>query len=151
MKVSIASDHGGLSLKSKVAKALESEGYEVVDFGVFEQTSVDYPDYAKLVGNSVLTNETEKGILICTTGIGMSIAANKMTGIRAALCHNEDCAKYSRLHNNANVLCMGQKYVGEKLGVQIAKMFLRTEFEGGRHATRVGKFDSMNTCSYSGD
>lgn len=141
MKISIASDHGGYRLKDAIAEALKADGHEVEDFGVHTPDSVDYPDYAQLVGNSVKDQKSEFGILICTTGIGMSIAANKIFGVRAALCHNEDSAEFSRRHNNANVLCMGAKYVGAKLGIQMAKLFIRTEFEGGRHAARVSKFE----------
>ena len=144
-KISIASDHGGFALKEPVANALQNAGYEVIDFGPQSADSVDYPDYAKKVGNSVKHSESDLGILICTTGIGMSIAANKMIGIRAALAHNEDSAHFGRLHNNANIMCMGIKYVSPELGAKMALIFASTEFEAGRHARRVDKFDHMNS------
>lgn len=144
MKISIAADHGGFSLKASIVKTLQDAGYEVKDFGTFSTESVDYPDYAKMVGNSVRHAESDIGILICITGIGMSIAANKMIGIRAGLCHNEDSAALARRHNNANVLCMGGKYISPELGGKMAKIFAETQFEGGRHERRVQKFDRMN-------
>ena len=144
MKISIAADHGGFPLKDPVVKALRDAGYEVEDFGTFSPDSVDYPDYAKKVGNSVKHAQSDIGILICTTGIGMSIAANKMIGIRAALAHNEDSAEFGRRHNNANVLCMGAKYLSPELASKMAVIFAKTQFEAGRHERRVAKFDRMN-------
>lgn len=141
MKIAIGADHGGYQLKNSLAKSLEDAGFEVEDFGTNSPDSVDYPDFAKKVGAAVASGECGRGILICTTGIGISISANKIAGIRAALCHSVDGAKYSRLHNDANVLCMGAKYVGKKLAFEMAKTFLSTDFEGGRHARRVGKIE----------
>ncbi len=139
MKIALAADHGGFQLKNSIVKYLQDAGFDVVDFGTNTCDSVDYPDYAKLVGNAVNSGECDFGVLVCTTGIGISISANKVSGIRAALCHNVDGAKFSRLHNNANVVCMGAKYVGKKLANEMVKTFLETSFEGGRHARRVNK------------
>jgi len=138
-KFSIGCDHGGLELKNAIIRALSGE-YEISDVGVYTSESVDYPDFSKLVCDSVIIGASDFGVLVCTTGIGMSIAANKQKGIRAALCHNEDCAKFSRLHNNANVVCLGQKYVPAALAEKIVRTFASTEFEGGRHERRVCKF-----------
>lgn len=142
MKIALAADHGGFQLKNSMLKFLQDAGFETVDFGTNTCDSVDYPDYAKLVGNAVVNGGCDFGVLVCTTGIGISISANKIKGIRAALCHNCDGAKFSRLHNNANVICMGAKYVGKKLANEMLKTFLETEFEGGRHARRVGKMEA---------
>lgn len=141
MKIALGADHGGYQLKNSVLETLKNGGFEVADFGTNSADSCDYPDFAKLVANAVASGECDFGVLVCTTGIGISIAANKVKGVRAALCHNTDCAKFSRLHNNANVVCMGAKYVGKKLADEIVKTFLQTEFEGGRHARRVSKIE----------
>ena len=138
-KISIGCDHGATTLKDALVKSLGND-FEITDEGTFGTESVDYPDFAKKVCDSVKDGKADFGILLCTTGIGMSIAANKVRGIRAALCHNEDCAKFSRLHNNANVICMGAKYVPAELAEKMVKIFAETEFEGGRHQRRVGKF-----------
>ena len=138
--LSIGSDHGGFALKCALAKSLSAAGYEVADRGPADSSSVDYPDFAKLVCGDVNSGKADLGVLICTSGIGMSIAANKIRGIRAALCLSEDAAKFSRLHNNANVLCMGSKYLTPTLAESIASIFASTEFEGGRHERRVCKF-----------
>ena len=139
-KFSIGSDHGGFELKQALISSLEKEGYEVVDCGSFDTSSVDYPDFAKLVCNDVNAKNVDFGVLVCTSGIGMSIAANKVKGIRAALCLNLDAGKFSRLHNNANVCCLGAKYLDVPTAVEIVKTFSNTEFEGGRHCRRVDKF-----------
>ncbi|MBO5254365.1 MAG: ribose 5-phosphate isomerase B [Opitutales bacterium] len=139
-KFSIGSDHGGFELKQALISSLEKEGYEVIDCGCFDTSSVDYPDFAKLVCNDVNAKNVDFGVLVCTSGIGMSIAANKVNGIRAALCLNLDAGKFSRLHNNANVCCLGAKYLDVPTAVEIVKTFSNTEFEGGRHCRRVDKF-----------
>lgn len=141
MKISLGADHGGYQLKNSILESLQNAGFEVLDFGTNSADSCDYPDFAHKVANSVVSGESDFGVLVCTTGIGISIAANKVKGARAALCHNVDCAKFSRMHNNANVICMGAKYVGKKLGAEMVKTFIATEFEGGRHARRVGKIE----------
>lgn len=138
-KISIGCDHGATVLKDALVKSL-ADGFEIIDEGTFGTESVDYPDFAKKVCDSVKSGKVDFGVLLCTTGIGMSIAANKVRGIRAALCHNEDCAKFSRLHNDANVICMGAKYVPAELADKMVRIFAETEFEGGRHRRRVDKF-----------
>ena len=142
MKISIASDHGGFDLKSQVLEYLKSKNFSVTDEGCFDKSSVNYPDYAKKVCKSILDKKSDMGILICTTGIGISMTANKFEGIRAALCLNEDMAMMTRLHNNANVLCMGAKYTPIELAKKIIDNFFSTEFEGGRHQIRVDNINS---------
>ena len=138
--LSIGSDHGGFALKEHLVKSLSDAGYTVLDKGPADTASVDYPAYAKAVCGDVNTGKADFGVLVCTSGIGMSIAANKIRGIRAALCLSEDAGKFSRLHNNANVLCLGAKYLTPELADSIAKTFLSTDFESGRHERRVNKF-----------
>lgn len=142
-KLSIAADHGGFELKEELVKALRGAGYEVADKGCFGRESVDYPDFAKLVCDDVNGGGAELGVLVCTSGIGMSIAANKISGIRAALCLSVDAGKFSRLHNNANVCCLGAKYLDAQTALEIVETFAQTEFEGGRHSRRVDKFMSF--------
>ena len=137
MKVAMGSDHGGYTLKQTVKGYLQQKGYEIVDFGTDSTQSCDYPVYAEKVAESVAKGECELGILICGTGIGMSMAANKVTGIRAAVVGDYFSAKYTRLHNNANILCMGERVTGPGAACEIAELFLTTEFEGGRHEKRV--------------
>ena len=137
--IAIGCDHGGFELKSIINKFLEDNGYEYVDCGTYNEDSVDYPDIAKLVCKKVQTGECEKGILVCGTGIGMNMCANKHKGIRAAQCHDTFSAKMTRIHNNANVLTMGGRVVGSELAKDIVKEFLTNEFEGGRHENRVNK------------
>ncbi len=139
MKLAIGSDHAGFILKEKIKAQLLSDGHELVDLGCHSTDSADYPDYGYAVSHAVARGECEKGILVCSTGIGMSMAANKVAGIRAALCHDLFTAEMSRKHNDANVLALGAKCVGEKLGVEIAETWLATPFEGGRHQRRVDK------------
>lgn len=141
-KIALGSDHGGFELKVEIKKYLEAKGYEVLDFGTNDGSSVDYPDYAKPVGKAVVSKEADCGILICGTGIGISIAANKIEGIRAALCHNVWTTRLTREHNDANVLCMGGRVIGPGIALEMVDVFLDTEFEGGRHATRVGKIEA---------
>lgn len=141
MKLVIGNDHAGVEFKEKLVKALEERGHEVINVGTDSLESVDYPDIAVLVGEKVLDEEAKFGILICGTGIGISIAANKVEGIRAALCHNEFTARMARLHNNANIVALGARVIGDELGKAIVDTFVTTEFEGGRHARRVGKIE----------
>lgn len=135
--IAIGSDHGGYRLKEEVKKYLEEKNIEFVDFGCKSEESVDYPDIAKEVAKAVQSKKYEQGILICRSGIGMSIVANKFKGIRCALCHNEYTAKYSRLHNNANILAMGADDLTTNEAVCILRMWFATEFEGGRHLERL--------------
>ncbi|MCS7083921.1 MAG: ribose 5-phosphate isomerase B [Aquificaceae bacterium] len=137
MRIAIGSDHAGFELKEFIKKSLLSAGYEILDFGTNSCNPVDYPVFAKKVCLSVINQETTAGILICGTGIGMSISANKIKGIRAALCSEELSARLSRLHNNANVLCLGARIIGTELALSIVKAWLSTPFEGGRHQKRV--------------
>jgi ribose 5-phosphate isomerase B len=139
MKIALGCDHGGLEHKNAIGEFLKENGFEVVDFGIYEQVSVDYPDIAKKVCESIINGETERGILVCGTGIGMSIAANKYKGIRAAACSEHFSAKYTRLHNNSNVLCLGGRVVGVGTAIELADLFVNTEFEGGRHQNRIDK------------
>lgn len=139
MKIALGCDHGGLEHKNAIGEFLKEAGHEVVDFGIYEQVSVDYPDIAKKVCESIVNGETERGILVCGTGIGMSIAANKYKGIRAAACSEHFSAKYTRLHNNSNVLCLGGRVVGIGTAIELAELFVNTEFEGGRHQNRIDK------------
>ena len=142
MKIAIGNDHAGVEFKNKIMQELRSKGYEVVNVGTDTLDSVDYPDVAKEVSEKVINGEVNFGILICGTGIGISIAANKIKRIRAALCHNEYTAKQARLHNDANILALGARVIGDELGKAIVKTFLNTEFEGGRHARRVSKMEN---------
>ncbi|WP_042354378.1 ribose 5-phosphate isomerase B [Bacillus rubiinfantis] len=139
MKVALASDHGGIHIRQEIAKLLEELNIEYVDFGCDCETSVDYPDYALPVAEKVASGEFDRGILICGTGIGMSIAANKVKGIRCALCHDTFSAKATRAHNDTNMLAMGERVIGPGLAREIASIWLTGEFEGGRHEGRIGK------------
>lgn len=143
MKIAIGCDHGGLEHKNAIGEFLKEKGFEVVDFGIYEQVSVDYPDIAKKLCESILKGETERGILVCGTGIGMSIAANKYKGIRAAACSEHFSAKYTRLHNNSNVLCLGGRVIGVGTAIELADIFVNTEFEGGRHQKRIDKITEI--------
>lgn len=139
----IGSDHAGLELKAALATHVGAAGHTVVDLGPNEAKSVDYPDFAKAVCAKVLETPGSAGILVCGTGIGMSMAANRIPGIRAALCVNEYLARMTRLHNDANILCLGERVIGQGLAASIADVFLETAFEGGRHQRRV---DMIETC-----
>ncbi len=141
MKLAIGCDHGGFLLKQEVVSYLKEKGYDVIDCGCDSLDSVDYPVYAKKVSNYVSNNEVTFGILICTTGIGMSICANKFKGVRAALVSNEDCCMMTRMHNNSNVLCMGAKYTTKEQAFKYCDIFLNTNFEGGRHLRRVEQIE----------
>jgi ribose 5-phosphate isomerase B len=139
MKIAIGSDHRGFDVKRRVVQILGQLGHEVIDFGPAGSESVDYPDFAFQVGKAVGAGQVERGILICGTGIGMCIAANKVPGVRAAPCHDSITAEMSRRHNNANILCLSADLLGAELIDRMLKIWLETEFEGGRHARRVDK------------
>lgn len=139
MKIAIGSDHGGYELKGKLIKYMEDLGYEVVDHGTYSKDSVDYPDYGEKVAKSVVDGNEDLGVVICGTGIGISIAANKVKGARAALCGDTFSATMARQHNNANVIALGARVTGDELAKAILKAFLDSSFEGGRHARRVEK------------
>ncbi|MFP4055625.1 MAG: ribose 5-phosphate isomerase B [Candidatus Brocadiia bacterium] len=144
MKVAIGSDHAGLRAKRQAAKTLEELGHEVVDVGTDSEASTDYPDYALRVARKVASSECDAGILCCGTGIGMSMAANKVPGIRAAVCHNEYTCEMARRHNDANILCMGGRVLDERRVDELVRLFLRTPFEGGRHLRRVRKVNDLD-------
>ena len=137
MKIAIGCDHGGFEHKNAIAEHLKERGFEVTDFGIYENKSVDYPEIAMKVANSVAAGENTLGILVCGTGIGMSIAANKVNGIRAAAVSDHFSAKYTRLHNNANILCLGGRVIGVGTALELADLFVDTEYEGGRHQKRL--------------
>ncbi len=138
-KIGIASDHGGYCLKQAVFSHLLEQEIYMEDYGCFAPESVDYPDYAKSLAKGIKRGEIHMGILICGTGIGMSISANKIAGIRAALCNDSYSAEMARRHNDANVLTMGERVIGEGLAKKIALTFIQSEFDGGRHQRRVNK------------
>lgn len=140
--ISIASDHGGFDLKQKVIAHLQDRGYEVKDFGTYDRSSCDYPDFARPAAQAVASGEAERGIVICTTGIGVSITANKIPGIRCALCGDTTTAHLTREHNDANMLALGAAITGELLALDIVDVFLSTEFSHGeRHQRRVDKIE----------
>ncbi|MDW8066660.1 MAG: ribose 5-phosphate isomerase B [Aquificaceae bacterium] len=137
LTIAIGSDHAGYPLKEKIKEFLLSKGYKVIDFGTQSMDSTDYPLFARDVCLAVQRNEAQRGILVCGTGIGMCITANKFRGIRAALCMNEYMARTSRKHNDANVLCLGNRIMGDDLALAVVEAWLSTDFEGGRHERRV--------------
>ena len=139
MKIAIGCDHGGLEHKNAIAEHLKQRGFEVIDFGIYEQKSVDYPDIAVKVTSAITSDECELGILVCGTGIGMSIAANKVKGIRAAACSEHFSAKYTRMHNNSNILCLGGRVIGIGTALELVDLFIDTPFEGDRHQRRIDK------------
>jgi len=149
MKIAIGSDHAGFRLKEIIKNYLLNEGIEVSDFGTHTEESVDYPDYAIKVAERVAKGEFDFGILICGTGIGMSITANKVKGIRAALCNDLFTAHASREHNNANILCMGGRVVGDEVAKEIVKTFLSSTFQGGRHLRRITKISDYENKANS--
>lgn len=144
MKIVIASDHAGFFLKEKIKDFLQKEGHEVLDMGAYSSVSVDYPEYGFKAIEKLLKGEAERGILICGTGIGMSIFANRFPGIRAALCHEPFSAQMARRHNNANVLVLGGRLIGDGMAVEIVRVFLTTEFEAGRHERRILLIDELS-------
>ncbi len=141
MKLVIGNDHAGVDLKNTIKEHLRKQGYEVINVGTDTLDSVDYPDIARKVSEVVLDGKAQYGILICGTGIGISISANKVEGIRAALVYNEFTARLSRLHNDANIIALGARVIGDELAKACVDTFIATEFEGGRHARRVGKIE----------
>lgn len=149
MKISIGSDHAGFELKEALAEHLRRGGNEVRDCGTHSKESVDYPDFARAVARDVAAGTSDFGVLACWTGVGVSIAANKTAGVRAVNCFNAETAGLSRRHNNANVICFGQKFVAPADAAAWLDIFLKTEFEGGRHARRVGKLEG-DACGAGG-
>ena len=144
MKIAVACDHGGLNLKNALIAYLKKNGHEVKNFGTDTLDSCDYPDYAVLAAEAVASGECERGIVVCSSGIGVSIVANKVPGVRFAHCHDTYCAKYTRLHNDANMIAFGEKVVGIGLMEEMVNLFLTTEFEGGeRHNRRIDKITKI--------
>ena len=144
MKIAVACDHGGLNLKNAVIAYLEKNGHQAVDFGTNSTASCDYPDFAVLAAEAVASGACERGIVVCSSGIGVSIVANKVPGIRCAHCHDTYCAKYTRLHNDANMIAFGEKVVGAGMMEEIVALFLNTPFEGGeRHERRIAKITEI--------
>ncbi|MGB1925091.1 MAG: ribose 5-phosphate isomerase B [Rubripirellula sp.] len=143
MKIAIGSDHRGVKIKNRLVQSLKATGYEVLDQGTESDQPVDYPDYARVVAEKVSRGDAERGILICGTGIGMSIAANKFEGVRAASCYDEVMVEMSRRHNDVNVLCLPGDLIGDRPVDDLVKMWLKTEFDGGRHLQRVEKIAEL--------
>ena len=143
MKIAIAADHAGFALKEQLRRRLAEEGHEVVDFGTESADSCDYPDFAQPVAMNVAHGRADRGILVCSTGIGMAIAANKIEGVRAAPAQSEDEVRLTREHNDANVLTIGARYLDEPKAAALIHTFLNTEFAGGRHARRVAKIAQL--------
>lgn len=140
MKVAIGADHGGFELKQQLIELVETLGYQVYDLGCHSKESVDYPRFAEAVCAKIVESDADVGILVCGTGIGMAIAANRHRQIRAALCHDDYTARMSREHNNANVLCLGARVIGPGVAEEIVKVWLTTDFAGGRHQQRIAQF-----------
>jgi ribose 5-phosphate isomerase B len=145
MKVAIGSDHGGLDLKETVISVLKELNLEIEDKGTHDRNSCDYPDFAQRVAEAVVSGACQHGVLICGTGIGMSMAANKVQGIRAALCNEIFSARMARNHNDANILCLGARVVGPGVAQEIVRAYFTSDFEGGRHARRVEKIGLLDT------
>ena len=145
MRIAIGSDHRGFALKEALKELLGELGHEWMDFGCEGEEPVDYPDIARPLGEAVAAGEYERGILICGNGVGMSIAANKVKGVRAALCQNSFTARLARRHNDANILCLGAWCIGRGLAEEIVRVFLSEDFEGGRHARRLEKIRAMES------
>jgi len=148
MKIGLGCDHGGYGLKETIKEHLASKNIEFVDYGTHSTDSVDYPEYGEKVANAVASEEVDLGILICGTGLGISMAANKVKGIRAAVVSDCFTAEMSRAHNNANILALGDRVVGKGLALKIVDTWLNTEFEGGRHANRVDKIIAIENKHY---
>ena len=142
IKIGFGCDHGGINLKNKLIEILKQD-YDVEDFGTYNSDSVDYPVYAKKVADAVVEGKVDKGIICCGSGIGVSIAANKVKGVRAVVCSDTTSARYSRLHNDANVLCLGERIIGALTAEDICRIWLETDFEGGRHQRRVDMLNEM--------
>jgi ribose 5-phosphate isomerase B len=147
MRIAIGADHAGFALKEAIRERLQRDGHEVLDLGTYHAESTDYPEYAEAVGQAVASGRAERGVLVCFTGTGMSIAANKVPGVRAAVAQNPDAVRLTRAHNDANVLALGSKYVNAEDAAGLVRLFLETEFEGGRHARRVAKIAAIESHS----
>lgn len=146
MIISMGSDHGGLELRKALKEKLIQEGYTVIDHGTDTNESVDYPDYAAMVAKDIIEKKADFGVLMCTTGIGVSISANKFHGIRAAKVDCDDEAEFSRRHNNANIICFGGKYQTPYMADRLTNVFIKTPYDGGRHDRRLGKIAEQEKC-----
>lgn len=149
MKIAIGSDHRGFEIKRKLIELVRGQGHEVTDYGTDSSTSVDYPDIAERVARAIAAGEFDRGILLCGTGLGMCIAANKVPGVRAAACHDDITAELSRRHNDANVMCLSADLLGERLISHMVEIWIKTEFERGRHARRLEKIQKIELESGS--
>ncbi len=149
MKIAVASDHRGVQVKQKILRQLADMGIEAIDLGPANTDRVDYPDYAAKVANAITAHEVERGILVCGTGIGMSIAANRYHGVRAALCHDDMTAEMSRRHNDSNVLCLSADLLGEQLITRMTEVWVKTQFEGGRHQERLDRLEQNSNDNQS--
>lgn len=149
LRISLASDHRGIAIKGRLTQRLTDAGYTVFDEGTHGEGAVDYPDFAQVVADKVSRGEADRGILICGTGIGMAIAANKFLGVRAAPCYDEVMVELSRRHNDVNVLCLPGDLIGDRPVDDLVLLWLRTDFEGGRHARRIGKIVELENESGS--
>ncbi len=143
MRIAVASDHAGFSLKTEIAAHLDEAGHEVVDLGTDSTESVDYPDFGEAIGRAVANGDAERGVAVCGSGIGICMAANKVGGVRAATVHDVTSARLTRLHNDANIACLGERFTGVQTALDAVDAFVSTEFEGGRHARRVGKIGDI--------
>ena len=150
MRIAIAADHAGFALKESLRRALTAGGHDVTDFGTNSTESCDYPDFAEPVARAVVDGRCDRGVLVCSTGIGMAIAANKVPGVRATPAESEDEVRLTREHNDANVLTMGARYVTAEQAMGLIRVFLRTEFAGGRHAARLAKITAIENASSAG-
>lgn len=145
MRIAIGSDHAGFDLKNEVGIHLRSAGHEVVDLGANDTASVDYPDFGAAVGQAVASADVELGIAVCGSGIGICMAANKIQGVRAATVHDVTSARMTRLHNDANVMCLGERFIGVQVALDAVDVFVSTAFEGGRHSRRVDKITALES------
>ena len=143
MKIAVACDNGGFRLKNVLIDEMKKQGYEVIDYGTYSEDSCDYPDYASKAAKAVASKECDRGVVVCGTGIGVSITANKVDGIRCALVHDVFSAKATRAHNDTNMLAMGQRVIGEGLALEILNAWLTTDYEGGRHDLRIQKMMAL--------
>ncbi|MDH3300159.1 MAG: ribose 5-phosphate isomerase B [Acidimicrobiia bacterium] len=143
MRIAVGSDHAGFELKQQLAEHIEASGHKVVDLGTHDSVSVDYPDYGSAVGRAVVGGEVDLGVAVCGSGIGICIAANKVRGVRAATVHDVTSARLSREHNNANVMCVGQRFIGPQVALDAVDAFLAADFAGGRHSRRVDKISHL--------
>lgn len=147
MRIAVGSDHAGFELKQQLAEHLEAAGHKVVDLGTHDSVSVDYPDFGAAVGRAVVSGEVERGVAVCGSGIGICIAANKVPGVRAATVHDVTSARLSREHNDANVMCLGQRFIGPQVAVDAVDAFLSAGFSAGRHSRRVDKISQLESSS----